>query len=151
MPAKGSRKSGNYGPELRDMVKREGAETEIRVNRINEIESRIYDRAAAVVEAHISFHEVTRDQEEAPKEWVRMYGKEGAEQRLAVARTGWGKGSEAPSGVKVAQAVMVAIQRGRAFKQALGSGKVNVTISLPAPTSASHELEGSYPSKDLEE
>ena len=132
--------------ELRDEAAKES-----RLSRIVEIEDRIYDRASGVVEAALSFHEVSADQAEPPPDWIERYGLDGAKQRLEVAKSGWMPHSVAPAGVKLAAQVMAGIARGRGHRVKLTQNNVNVKISLPPPTSSAHpSTVSAYPEKDIE-
>lgn len=122
--------------DLKDEVKREE-----RLARILAIEDRVYDRAASVAEAFLSFHEVSPNQEQAPPDWIERYGAEGARQRLEVAKAGWLPQSIAPSAAKYAIQAMVGIARGRGQRVQLKASHINVKISLPAPTSAQHPID----------
>ncbi len=121
--------------ELKDDKKREE-----RLARIAAIEDRVYDRAAAVVEAFLSFHEVLPNQDEAPPDWIEKYGLEGARQRLHVAKAGWMPQSLAPAAAKLAVQVMAGIARGRSTRVKVNAQNINVKIALPAPTSAQHPM-----------
>mgnify|MGYP001569344691 CR=1 FL=1 len=131
--------------ELKDETKREE-----RLAHIEELENEIFERAAGVVGAALSFHEVRHDQEEPPPEWIERYGAEGARQKLAVAKSGWLPASVAPNGTKLAHLVMTGIQRGRAYKLKVTQNTLNVKIALPAPTSAEHPGPVVYEVRDLE-
>jgi hypothetical protein len=124
---------------------------ETRMARIEELENEIFERAAGVVNAYLSFAEVTPQQQEPPPEWVEKYGPEGAKQRLAIAKAGWLPASVAPAGAKLAVQAQIGISRGRAYKQArLTQNNLNVKISLPAPTSTDHPGPTVYEVRDLE-
>ncbi len=124
---------------------------EERLARIIDLEDRIYERAAGVVDAFLAYHEVLPNQEEAPPDWIEQYGLEGARQRLHVAKSGWMPQSHAPAAPKLAVQVMAGISRGRAWRGAkLTQNNLNVQLTLPAPTSASHPSGESYPTKEVE-
>jgi len=124
---------------------------ELRLARIEELENEIYERAAGVVNAYLSFAEVRHDQEEPPPAWVEEYGLEAARQRLIIAKAGWLPASIAPAGAKLAAQVQVGITRGRAIRGAkLTQNNLNVRIALPAPTSNEHPGPVVYEVRDLE-
>ncbi len=134
-----------FDAELRDE-----AQKETRLARIVELEDHIFERAAGVVEAFLSFHEVTPHQETPPEAWVEQYGAEGAQQRLQVAKAGWLPGSVAPAGAKLGAQVMAGIARGRGYRVKVSQNQINVKIELPAPTSSQHPGGETYPVKELE-
>ena len=117
------------------------------------LEQRVYEHAGGVVEAILSFAEVTPGQTEPPPEWVEQYGAKGAERRLAVAKTGWLPPSVAPVGGKLAVQLLTGITKGRQHRNAarLTQNNINVRIALPAPTSREHPGPVVYEVRDLEE
>lgn len=117
---------------------RDPAKKEARLARVEELEDRVFDRAAGVLEAALSFHEVTPHQTEPPPHWIAEYGEEGARQRLEVAKASWLPQSLAPNGTKLASLVYTGIQRARGHKANFHAKVVNVKIALPAPTSSAH-------------
>jgi hypothetical protein len=136
------------------LARLEEQEKERRLKRLQDLEDQIFYKAAGVVDAHASFFEVSKDQETPPSEWVEKYGALGAAQRLAVAKTGWEKKADCPSGVDLAGKFLIGSMRARATR----SGKqvqqnLNVKINLPAPTSKDHPtLEAeAYPVKEIED
>jgi len=129
---------------------RDGQRKEERLSRIIALEDRIFERASGVVEAALSFHEVTPFQEEPPADWIAEYGLEGARQRLGVAKTGWMPQAMAPSAVKLAVQAMAGIARGRGFRVQVNQNSLNVKIELPAPTSAQHPMGEAYPVKEID-
>jgi hypothetical protein len=132
--------------ELKDEKKKE-----TRMARIEELENEIFERAAGVVNAYLSFAEVTPHQAEPPPEWVEQYGLLGAQQRLAIAKAGWLPASVAPAGAKLAIQAQIGISRGRAYRHArLTQNNLNVKISLPAPTTSEHPGPTVYEVRDLE-
>ena len=136
--ARGSR----YQDELRS--------TQLRA--ILEAENRVLQTSQQVVEAVLAFHEVEPDQVLPPADWVERYGKDAAEKRLRVARSGWLPSAHSPSAVKIAAQVMVGIAKSRgqiAAAAAMPAGDVNVRISLPSPTDAAHPVI-EYPSKEID-
>lgn len=120
--------------------------------RIMDLEDQIFARAAAVVDAFLSFHEVRPGQEEPPPEWIRRYGEEGARQRLEVAKAGWMPTSLAPAAARLSPHVMAGISRGRKYNAQIKAEQLNVqVISLPAPTSAaSPNAPKPYPVREIE-
>lgn len=134
-----------FDAELRDE-----AQKETRLARIVELEDRIFERAAGVVEAFLSFHEVTPHQESPPPDWVERFGEDGAAQRLAVAKAGWLPQSVAPAAAKLGAQVMAGIARGRGYRVKLTQNSINVKIELPAPTSSQHPGGETYPVKEIE-
>jgi hypothetical protein len=126
------------------------AATETRLARIEEIEDQIFQKASAIVDAFLSFSEVTPTQTEPPASWIAQYGYEGAKQRLAVARRGWDKLAEAPAAAKYAAQTMVGISRGKAWKAKITQNNLNVKIALPAPTTREHPGPVTYEVMDVE-
>jgi len=127
------------------------AQKEIRLARIEELENEIFERASGVVNAVLSFTEVTHDQDEPPAEWVAELGREAAVQKLRIAKLGYLPASIAPNAIKLALQAQVGIARGRAYRGAkLTQNNVNVRIALPAPTSAEHPGPTVYEVRDLE-
>ena len=124
----------------------------LRLERMLDIEDRIYTRASGIIEAALSFHEVTPNQEEAPPDWVEQYGPEGARQRLEVAKAGWLPQAHAPNAVKLAASLVTGISRSRAYGSRVRAAQqpLNVVISLPAPTSAEHPGPAELPERDIE-
>jgi len=131
--------------ELRDVRRKEE-----RLNRIVELEDRIFERASGVVEAALSFHEVTPFQEEPSEQWIADFGVDGAKQRLNVAKSGWMPQAMAPSAVKLAAQVMTGIARARGYRGTISQNTLNVKIELPAPTSAQHPIGEAYPIKEID-
>lgn len=123
---------------------------EMRLARIEEIESEIFDRASGVVNAFLSFAEVTRQQEEPPESWVAEYGAEGARQRLKVAQAGWLPQAVAPAGAKLGAQMVVGILRGRGHKVRATQNNLNVTLTLPVPTTSEHPGPVVYEVRDVE-
>jgi len=122
---------------------------EERLARIVEIEDNIYQRAAGVLEATLSFHEVAPNQQEPSPEWVEQYGAEGAKQKLAVAKTGWLPQALAPNATKLALQYVTAVTRARRGA-VVKANELNVQIQLPAPTSAAHPTVSVYPRREIE-
>lgn len=131
--------------ELKDEQRKEE-----RLARIAEIEDQIFERAAAVVDASLAFHEVTPHQTEPSPEWVRMYGEEGARQRLEVAKAGWLPPAMAPHATKLAVQFMVGSARARGYRGKTDPQTLNVVFNLPAPTSAAHSPPEILATKDIE-
>lgn len=131
--------------ELRDPVAKEA-----RLARLEELENQVYERASQVVEAVLSFHEVTPGQTEPPPEWVAQYGEAGARQRLEVAKGGWLPKSLAPNAYQYALQACTGIMRGRKYNLRIQQANLNVKLTLPAPTSAAHPGPAVYEVRDLE-
>jgi hypothetical protein len=132
--------------EINDPVKKEE-----RMARLAQLEERIYQRASGVLEAVLSFHEVAPSQQEPPPDWVAEYGAEGAQQRLAVAKTGWLPASLAPNAPRLALQFVTAVRRAQGRQQML-KPELNVKISLPAPTSSQHPtVTTTYETRELDE
>ena len=123
---------------------------EARLARIEELENEIFERASGVVNAALSFHEVSPTQTEPPESWVAEYGYDAAMQRLALAKSQWLPASVAPNGTKLAVAAMIGISRGRQFRVKLTQNNLNVKIALPPPTTAAHPGPVVYEVRDLE-
>lgn len=123
---------------------------ELRLARMLEAEDQMLARAAGVMDAFLSFHEVDPEATEPPPAWIAEYGLEGARQRLEVARRGWAPQSEMPGGVKLAQMTYVGIQKARGRSAAIRAHNLNVAIQLPAPTSAEHPGATVYPTVEIE-
>lgn len=122
---------------------------EERLARIAEIEDRIYQRASGVLEAVLSFHEVSPNQQEPPEQWVEEYGLEGARQRLAVAKSGWLPPSHAPTAPKLALQFVAGVRRAQG-KVNIGKQEINVKLNLPAPTSAKYQVTEAYETREIE-
>lgn len=136
------------------LIRLEEREKELRLKRLQDLEDQIFYKAAAVVDAHASFFEVSALQQDPPPEWIEKYGTVGAAQRLEVARTGWGKKADCPSGVDLASKFLIGSMRARAYRSSKQvQQNLNVKINLPAPTSKDHPtLEAeAYPVKEIEE
>lgn len=125
----------------------------IRLERMDQLEQRVYEQSSSVVEALLAFAEIDPHQAEPPPAWVEAYGQEGAEQRLRIAKAAWLPQSVFPAGGKLALQAMTGISRGRAYRNAkLTQNNINVkVISLPAPTSREHPGPTVYEVRDLEE
>lgn len=126
---------------------------EKRIERIAEIEDKVFDISTQVVMAHLAFTEVDPDQEDPPPEWVAQFGEVAARRRMIVAKSGYLPASQMPSAVKLAAMVRTSISRAYS-QQHRGVGalnQVNVKIALPAPTSAEHPGEKVYEIKDLDD
>jgi hypothetical protein len=124
---------------------------EERIERLTELEDRIFERCSQVVEAVASFTEISEVDPEPPADWVETYGEVGAKQRLAVAKMGHLPANLMPVGIKVAMAVMSATTKGRAFRGRLTQNQLNVKLVLPAPTSSQHPGGDEYATRELEE
>ncbi len=122
----------------------------MRMARIEELENEIFERAAGVVNAALSFTEVTPTQTEPPPGWVAEYGYEAAKQRLEIAKMGYWPASVAPNAFKLAQQVQTGISRGRAYSMKVTQNNLNVKIALPAPTTLEHPGTVVYEVRDLE-
>lgn len=125
---------------------------ENRIERIAEIEDKVFDISTQVVMAHLAFTEVDPQQEDPPEEWVAQFGEKAARRRMIVAKAGYLPASQMPSAVKLAQMVRQSISR--AYSQqnkGVALNQVNVKIALPAPTSQEHPGEEIYPIRDLDE
>lgn len=124
----------------------------IRQERMEALEQRVYEHAAQVVSALLSFAEVSPQQAEPPPGWIEEFGEEGARQRLEVAKAGWLPQSVAPNAAKLSVQVMTGISRGQKYRnQRLTQNNINVKIALPAPTSREHPGPTQYEVRDLEE
>jgi len=122
-----------------------------RMARIEELENRVFETAAGIVEALFAFHEVSPQQAEPPASWIAEFGEEAAMQRLAVAKAGWLPPSLSPTAVNHAVKMMTGISRSRAHKTSLTQNNLNVKLVLPAPTSREHPGPVVYETKDLDE
>jgi len=124
---------------------------EMRLARIEELENEIFERAAGVVNAVLSFVEVKHDQQEPPPEWIAELGYDAAVQKLRIAQLGYLPASIAPNAIKLALQAQVGIARGRAYRVSkMTQNNLNVKISLPAPTSTEHPGPTVYEVRDLE-
>lgn len=137
------------GYALRQELKDEKLK-EARLARIEELEQNLLETAAGIIEAGMSFHEVTPDQADPPPEWVEQYGEKAARQRLAVAKAGWMPQSLAPAALPLSVRMYVGIMRGRGHKVRLTQNNLNVQIALPAPTSKEHPGTEVYATKEIE-
>ncbi len=123
-----------------------------RMERISEIEDKVFDVSAQVIMAHLAFTEVDHDQEHPPEEWVQQFGEVAARRRMIVAKAGYLPASQMPSAVKLSQMVWQAISRANSHRQrGQVMNQVNVKIALPAPTSQEHPGETVYEVKDLDD
>lgn len=123
----------------------------LRRQRLEEFEDRIFLAAAQIVEAQLAFSEIAPNQETPPPAWVTEYGQEGAEQRLRMAKSGWLPKSLAPAAADLAARVTVGIARARRHTTNVRNQQINVTMALPAPTSADHPGQSQqYPRKAIE-
>ena len=125
---------------------------EARMERIAEIEDKVFDISTQVVMAHLAFTEVDFDQQDPPEEWVQQFGEKAARRRMVVAKAGYLPASQMPSAVKLAQMVRQSISRAYS-QQHRGAtlNQVNVKIALPAPTSQEHPGAETYEVLDLDE
>ncbi len=126
---------------------------EKRLERIAEIEEKVFDISTQVVMAHLAFTEVDPMQEDPPEEWVAQFGEVAARRRMIVAKAGYLPHSQMPSAVKLAALVRTSISRAYS-QQNRGAGtlnQVNVKIALPAPTSVEHPGAETYAVIDLDE
>lgn len=123
---------------------------EARLARIEEIENETFERASGIVNAFLAFAEVTPQQEEPPEAWVEEFGAEGARQRLMVARAGWLPQAVAPAAAKLGAQMMVGILRGRGYKVRATQNNLNVTLTLPVPTTSEHPGPVVYEVRDVE-
>lgn len=134
-----------WSRDLKDPEQREQ-----RLARLEDMENEIFHRAAGVLNAVMSFHEVTPHQQEPPPEWVEEFGPEGAKQRLAVAKTGWLPQSLAPNATKLATQVATGILRARGHRAAKVNNTFNATINLPPPATRQAPGPEVYPVKEIE-
>lgn len=139
----------SQGYALRQELKDE-KQKELRLARIEELEQNLLEHAAGIIEAAMSFSEVTPSQQEPPPDWVAKYGEDGARQRLAVARAGWMPQSLAPAALPLSVRMYVGIQRGRGHRVRVTQNNLNVQIALPAPCSKEHPGSEVYEVKEIE-
>lgn len=157
-PVKRIRRFSEPTPELRRLVYDEETVTRAlelrsaRLERLESLENEVYETALAIVDAGLSFAEVTPMQQEPPDSWVSRYGQRNAEMRLEVAKQGWLPQSQVASGIKNAALVMSNIMRTRSNERRVASAQgaqLNVVLELPQPTSKEHD-ESEYETKVLE-
>lgn len=122
----------------------------LRLARIEELENEIFERAVGVVNAALSFTEVSPTQMEPPAEWVAELGYEAAKQKLEIAKMSYLPQSLAPNGFKLAAQVATAISRGRGYRAKITQNNLNVKISLPPPTTVAHPGPITYETRDLD-
>lgn len=139
----------SQGYALRQELKDEKLK-ELRLARIEELEQNLLEHAAGIIEAAMSFSEVTPSQQEPPPDWVAKYGEDGARQRLAVAKAGWMPQSLAPAALPLSVRMYVGIQRGRGHRVRVTQNNLNVQIALPAPCSKEHPGAETYEVKEIE-
>lgn len=124
---------------------------EERLARLEEMENQLFERAAALMEAGLSFYEIKQDQEEPPADWVAQYGRVGAEQRLAIAKSQWLPASQSPGGMQLASRFLTGSMRARGTRVKATQNNLNVVISLPAPATAEHPAQGQqFPVKEID-
>jgi hypothetical protein len=131
------------------------AETLARLERMEQIEERLFSNAAGILDAHGAFGLIEPEAAEPPEEWVRQYGAEHAHQRLRVAKTGWVPKGQTPSGVDMAGKLFTGIAAARARRyqrQDAEPQALPVVITLPAPTSQQYPSDRpALPEKELDE
>lgn len=123
---------------------------EERWEKMERVQDEVFASAAGIMQAFMAFAEIEPDQQEPPEEWIAEFGPKGAALRLKVAKLGWGRKDEMPGGVAVAEKVYTGINKARQKSQRATQAPLNVTISLPAPTSAEHPGGETYPVRELE-
>ena len=123
-----------------------------RMARIEELENQVFEHAGGILGAALSFSEVFPNQTEPPPDWVERYGRQGALQRLEVAKSGWLPASMAPNALKLAAQLWTGVVKGRGYRQGkLVQNNINVKIGLPAPTTREHPGPITYETRDIEE
>jgi hypothetical protein len=124
---------------------------EARLARLEAMEDLILEQADQIVLAGLAFVEIAHDQAVPPPDWVEQFGQDGAEKRLAVAKSQWLPDSQSPAGMKLASRTRMGILKARERKHAATQNNLNVVISLPAPASADYLEPGqNVPSKEIE-
>lgn len=129
------------------------ARQELRVQRMQQIEEQIFEKCAALMEAHLDAAEVDPDQQEPPPEWVERWGLDVARRRLIFAKMGYLPASQMPSAVKLSGQYVLGVVKGRQSRIGkLTQNVLNVKIALPAPTSAEHPTPEipAYPVREIE-
>ncbi len=124
---------------------------EERVERLTQLEDRVYLRATDILESAMGFEEIEEHAAEPPAHWVEQLGQEGAERKLRLAKRMWEPGNMAPAGVALAQKIHSGISKARGMnKVKLTQNNLNVKIELPAPTSREHPGPDVYEVKELD-
>lgn len=125
------------------------------LQKIQDVEDSVLVSACHIVEAHLSFHEVSPYEENPPEEWVEQYGVKAAELRLKVAKTGHLPVKDLPSGVVTAQRVMLGMAKARGQAPAVlinqGGALPVRTMALPSPATKQHPGPEQYESREVEE
>lgn len=130
-------------------VKDEAAKEE-RLAKIEDLENRVFEQAVEVVSGFLDFSTISPQQKEVPQEWVEKYGTEKAQLRFMLAQSAWAPKSLQPAGVDTAVRCMTAISRAKGHRIKVTQNNLNVKLTLPAPTSASHPGPVTYEVRDLE-
>lgn len=113
--------------EKRGPVRNEAAAIE----RVREIEDRLFDRHSRVLEDVALFREIDPGQKEPPEEWVKEYGKREAERMFRLAQAAWLPKKAAPAGIDVSRAVVASMIKSKSEK---ASGDTfNIGIFMPPP------------------
>lgn len=122
----------------------------LRLARIEALEDEIFERAVGVVNAALSFAEISPTQTEPPEAWIAELGYEAAKQKLEIAKLGHLPQSLAPNGFKLAAQVATGIARGRGYRAKITQNNLNVKISLPPPTTVAHPGPITYETRELD-
>ncbi len=108
------------------------------MTRLRDLEDSIFERSCRVVDASLAWSEVEANQAEPPVDWIAEHGRDGARQRLNVAKAAWMPKSLAPAGMDLSVKVMVGIAKARGQRVTTQNNQLNVQICLPPPTSKEH-------------
>ena len=80
---------------------------------IRKIENDLYVSSCFILDSAMSFADLEPGKDEVPEEWIAQYGLKAATRRYRIARAALLPSSMAPAGIKVAQAVVIGMMRGR--------------------------------------
>jgi hypothetical protein len=101
------------------------------------IEDRLLEKSAAILSDSLRYYEVTEDQKKPPLEWVEELGKDGAQERMRIARYAQKSTRNSPIGTHLARDVFLGIINVRAKRQeAEQPRELNATftqINISAP------------------
>ena len=128
-----------------------GERRELSLDVFKQLEEELFNESAQVIHGALAFADVSeedmrefRETQKLPEGWRERYGLNGARKRMRLAMAAWLPASEAPVGLKLAQATYIGIARVRAGDKLIAH-QLNIGI-IQIPESA----RPLFPEKEVE-
>lgn len=86
------------------------------MDRMLELENRLAERSAEIVEGVMAFADLPYDSEEPPQQWIDAMGYDAAQRTFRCVKAGQSPSSSVPHGVKVAAQVLAGVMKARALR-----------------------------------